>query len=129
MSWIALDDLLGVLLQAIADDRLAGPVNAVAPHAVTNHAFTDTLGRVLCRPAVLRTPASALRLIAGELADELLLASQLAHPTRLEDVGFFFTFPTLEDALRHELGRFGGHRGAEVPWPTSRAAVQPSPRP
>ena len=71
MSWIALDDLLGVLLQAIADDRLAGPVNAVAPHAVSNRAFAETLGRVLGRPAVLRAPAPALRLVAGELADEL----------------------------------------------------------
>jgi uncharacterized protein len=129
MSWIALDDLLGILLQAIADDRLAGPVNAVAPHAVSNRVFAETLGRVLGRPAILRTPASALRLAAGELADELLLASQLARPAHLEEVGFSFAFPTLEDALRHELGRFGGHRGAEVPWPLSRADVQPSPKP
>ena len=128
MSWIALDDLLGMLLQAIADDRLAGPVNAVAPQAVSNRAFAETLGRVLSRPAVLRAPASALKLVAGELADELLLASQLAQPTHLEDVGFSFAFPTLEDALRHELGRYHGNRGAEVPGPLSRAAVQPSHR-
>jgi uncharacterized protein len=128
MSWIALDDLLGVLLQSIADDRLVGPVNAVAPHAVTNHAFAETLGRVLGRPAVLRAPAPALRLAAGELADELLLASQLARPTLLEDVRFSFAFPTLEDALRHELGRYDGRHGAEAPGPLSRATVQPSHR-
>ena len=125
MSWIALDDLLGVLLRAIADDRLAGPVNAVAPHAVSNRVFAETLGRVLSRPAVLRTPARALRLVAGELADELLLASQLARPARLEEVGFSFAFPTLEDALRHELGRSGGNRGAEIPATSLRSAVQP----
>jgi uncharacterized protein len=125
MSWIALDDLLGILLQAIADDRLVGPVNAVAPHAVTNHAFAGTLGRVLGRPAVLRAPAPALRLAAGELADELLLASQLARPTRLEDVGFSFTFPTLEDALRQELGRYDGDRGAALPATSLRSTVQP----
>ena len=124
MSWIALDDLLGVLLQAIADDRLVGPVNAVAPHAVTNHAFADTLGRVLGRPAVLRAPAAGLRLAAGELADELLLASQLARPARLEEVGFSFAFPGLEDALRHELGRSGGKRGAEISTTPLRSAVQ-----
>jgi uncharacterized protein (TIGR01777 family) len=129
MSWIALDDLLGVLLQAIADDRLAGPVNAVAPQALSNRAVAETLGRVLGRPAVLRAPALALRLAAGELADELLLASQLARPARLEDVGFSFAFPTLEEALRHELGRYPGDRGAEVPGPLSHAAVQPSHRP
>ena len=125
MSWIALDDLLGVLLRAIADDRLAGPVNAVAPHAVSNRVFAETLGRVLHRPTVLRTPARALRLVAGELADELLLASQLARPARLEDVSFSFAFPTLEDALRHELGRSGGNRGAEIPATSLRSAVQP----
>ena len=124
MSWIALDDLLGVLLQAIADDRLVGPVNAVAPHAVTNHAFADTLGRVLGRPAVLRAPAAGLRLAAGELADELLLASQLARPARLEEVGFSFAFPGLEDALRHELGRSDGKRGAEISTTPLRSAVQ-----
>jgi uncharacterized protein (TIGR01777 family) len=128
MSWIALDDLLGVLLQAIADDRLSGPVNAVAPQAVSNRSFAVTLGRVLNRPAVLQAPAPALRLVAGELADELILASQLAQPTRLEDIGFFFAFPTLEDALRHELGRYGGNRVAEVPGPLSGAAVQPGHR-
>ena len=125
MSWIALDDLLAVLLRAIADDRLAGPVNAVAPHAVSNRVFAETLGRVLSRPTVLRTPVRALRLVAGELADELLLASQLARPARLEDVSFSFAFPTLEDALRHELGRSGGNRGAEIPATSLRSAVQP----
>lgn len=129
MSWIALDDLLGVLLQAIADDRLIGPVNAVAPQAVNNRAFAETLGRVLSRPAVLRAPAPALRLVAGELVDELLLASQLARPARLEEVGFPFAFPTLEDALRHELGRYDGNRGTEVLGALSRAAVQLSHRP
>src|SRR5215217_6967321 len=128
MSWIALDDLLGVLLQAIADDRLVGPVNAVAPHPVTNRAFAATLGSVLGRPAFLPAPAPALRLAAGELADELLLASQLARPARLEEVGFSFAFPGLEDALRHELGRSDGKRGAEIPGPLSRAAVLPGHR-
>src|SRR5215212_4918059 len=129
MSWIALDDLLGVLLRAIADDRLAGPVNAVAPDAVSNRVFAETLGRVLHWPAVLRTPALALRLVAGELADELILASQRAQPARLEEVGFTFAFPMLEDALRHELGRFASSRGAEVPGALARAAMQPNQRP
>jgi uncharacterized protein len=124
ISWIALDDLLGILLQAIADDRLAGPVNAVAPQAVSNRVFAETLGRVLGRPALLRTPAPALRLVAGELADELILASQLALPARLEEVGFAFAFPTLEDALRQELGRYDGNRSAEIPASSLRSAAQ-----
>ncbi|MCD6028124.1 MAG: Cell division inhibitor [Thermomicrobiales bacterium] len=125
MSWIALDDALGVLLHAIADDRLAGPVNAVAPHAVANRDFAETLGRVLGRPAVLRTPAPALRLAAGALADELLLASQRATPARLTEVGFAFAFPTLEAALRQELGRFEGQRGAAVLERSSSSIAQP----
>jgi NAD dependent epimerase/dehydratase family enzyme len=125
MSWIALDDLLALLLRAIADDRLAGPVNAVAPDAVSNHVFAETLGSVLGRPAVLRTPAAALRLVAGELADELVLASQRARPARLEEVGFTFAFPTLEDALRQELGRYDRNRGAEISASSLRSTVQP----
>jgi uncharacterized protein len=112
LSWIALDDLLSVILETITNDALAGPVNAVAPHTVTNRAFSETLGRVLGRPALLRTPAKALKLVAGDMADELLMANQMAQPTRLEEVGFPFAFPALEEALRHELGRYDGHRGA-----------------
>jgi uncharacterized protein len=125
MSWIALDDLLALLLRAIADDRLAGPVNAVAPDAVSNHVFARTLGSVLGRPAVMRTPAAALRLVAGELADELILVSQRARPARLEEAGFAFAFPTLEDALRQELGRYDGDRVAEIPASPLRSVVQP----
>jgi len=106
LSWIALDDLLGILLTAIADERLTGAVNAVAPNPVTNQEFTETLARVLHRPAVARVPAFLLRAAAGQLADELMLTSQRVLPAKLLDTGFAFAFPTLEDALRFELGRF-----------------------
>jgi uncharacterized protein len=109
MSWIALDDLLGVLLESIANEELEGPVNATAPEAVTNRTFGSTLGRVLRRPALLPTPAAAMRLVAGQLADELILVSQRAMPVRLQEIGFQFALPTLEAALRHELGRENGH--------------------
>ncbi len=108
MSWIALDDLVGVLLHAVTDESLKGPVNAVAPEPVTNREFSSTLARVLHRPAFVRTPAAAMRLAGGELADELILASQRALPAKLSDQGFEFAFPTLEDALRQELGRYDG---------------------
>lgn len=113
-SWIALDDLLAILLESIANERLHGPVNAVAPQEVTNRTFTETLGHVLHRPAVLPVPAPALRLALGQMADELLLASQRVTPARLEAVGFQFSFPTLEETLRHELGR---HDGQFAPAP------------
>jgi uncharacterized protein (TIGR01777 family) len=108
LSWIALDDLLGVLLESMLNPDLAGPVNAVAPESVTNREFSKALGRVLHRPAVMPAPAFALRLALGGLADELLLASQRAVPERLDALGFRFAFPTIEAAMRHELGRTGG---------------------
>jgi len=115
-SWIALDDLLYVIHRAITDASLNGPINAVAPQPVTNREFTATLGRVLGRPAVLPAPERALRLVFGEMADELLLTSQRTTPARLIDSGFDFAFPTLEDALRHELGRARGfHRRFATP--------------
>ena len=108
MSWIALDDLVGVLLHAVSDESLKGPLNAVAPEPVTNKEFSSTLAQVLHRPSFVRTPAAAVRLAGGELADELILASQRALPAKLSDQGFQFAFPALEEALRHELGRYDG---------------------
>lgn len=108
MSWIALDDLVGVLLEAVTNESLEGPVNAVAPVPLTNREFSSTLAGVLHRPSLVRAPAAAMRLAGGELAEELILASQRAVPTRLNDQGFKFAFPTAESALRHELGRYEG---------------------
>ena len=122
-SWIALDDLLYVIHRAITDSSLSGPINAVAPHPVTNREFTATLGRVLGRPAFLPAPESALRLVFGDMADELLLTSQRAIPARLTDNDVPFAFPELEDALRHELGRT---RGYHRRFATMTAAPYPS---
>ncbi len=105
MSWIALDDVIGALRHALGTDALRGPVNAVAPAPVTNAEFTRTLGRVLRRPTLVPMPAFAARLALGEMADELLLSSQRVLPARLRASGFTFDYPTLESALRHELGR------------------------
>jgi uncharacterized protein (TIGR01777 family) len=104
MSWISLDDELGAIEHALAAEQVAGPVNAVAPNPVTNREFAKTLARVLGRPAVVRTPALALRLALGGFARESLLASQRALPQRLLDSGYRFQHPELEGALRHLLG-------------------------
>jgi uncharacterized protein (TIGR01777 family) len=106
MAWIALDDLIGVLFEAITNDQLEGPINAVAPETVTNQEFTRAMGRVLNRPTLMRVPAVAMRLVAGELADDLILVSQRVIPARLEASGFQFASPSLEDTLRHEFGRY-----------------------
>lgn len=108
MSWVAIDDALGVIQKALEDEDLAGPVNATSPNPVTNEEFTRSLSRVLGRPALFSVPASALRLAVGEMADVVLLASQRVVPTRLQAAGFTFRYPDLEGALRHVLGREGG---------------------
>jgi len=105
VSWVAIDDVLGAVLYALSTPALSGPVNAVSPHPVTNREFTDTLARVLSRPALLPIPAAAVRLLFGEMGEELLLASTRVEPQRLTTSGFHFAFADLETALRHLLGR------------------------
>ena len=99
---------------ALHDEELEGVVNVTAPEPVTNREFTKTLGRVLHRPAALAAPAFVLRHGLGGMGDEMLLASQRAMPAALKARGFRFAFPTLEGALRYELGRqlSRGRRGA-----------------
>jgi uncharacterized protein (TIGR01777 family) len=104
MSWIALDDVLGVMQHALLTETLQGPVNVVAPRPVTNEAFTTTLGKVLRRPTRLPLPAFAARLIFGEMADALLLTSTRVAPVRLVASGYTFRYPALEEALQHLLG-------------------------
>ena len=105
MSWIAIDDLVAGIAYALTTDALRGPVNAVAPHPITNREFTRTLGRVLSRPTLFPMPAFAARLAFGEMADELLLSSTRVEPARLSSAGYRFRYPTLEGALRHLLGK------------------------
>ena len=105
MSWVSIDDAVGAVHHAIVQETLAGPVNVVAPEQVTNAGFTRTLGRVLRRWTLAPLPACVARLALGEMADEVLLASQRVVPARLEATGYAFLQPTLEGALRRLLGR------------------------
>ena len=104
MSWIGLDDLLDIILLAVTDANLAGPLNAVAPEPTTNGRFTGALARVLRRPAVLPLPAPVVRTIFGEMGEELLLSGQSVLPARLRERGFHWRAPQLEQALGRELG-------------------------
>jgi uncharacterized protein (TIGR01777 family) len=104
MSWIGRSDLVRVLVAAIDDDALEGPVNAVAPSAVSNAEFARTLGRVLHRPAVLPLPAVAIRLLFGEMGQALLLGGARVVPAKLARAGFTWDWPELEGALGHEIG-------------------------
>ena len=105
MSWIAIDDLIGALHHALVTTSLRGPVNAVAPHPVTNDQFTRILGSVLVRPTFFPLPAFAARLMFGQMANEVLLASTRVEPTQLLGSGYTFRYPKLEGALRHLLNK------------------------
>ncbi len=104
MSWISLDDAVGVVHHVLNDARITGPVNAVSPSPVTNAQFTRALGKVLRRPTILPMPALAARMVLGEMANELLLSSQRVRPARLEQRAYPFIHTDLESALRHLLG-------------------------
>lgn len=105
ISWITRADLVRVITTALAEPVYRGPTLATAPIAVTNREFTHALGRALHRWTVLPTPAFALRLLFGEMADALLLSSQRTRPTRLLEHGFEFTHPRLDLALSSLLAR------------------------
>jgi hypothetical protein len=96
--WIHRQDWVDLVRFALATPAVAGPMNAAAPHPVTNAEFARELGRALRRPSMLKTPAFALRLLLGEMAD-LLLSGQRAVPAKAERLGFTFTYPTLAPAL------------------------------
>ncbi len=103
MSWIEGSDLARLIATLIADESCRGIYNAVAPQAVRNGEFTRTLAQVLGKPAFLPAPALVLRLMLGQMAEELLLASTRATPGRLEEMGFSWKFDQLDGALRHVL--------------------------
>jgi uncharacterized protein len=104
-SWIAIDDVVGAILHVLTEDSLEGPVNVTVPDPPTNAEYTRVLGRVLGRPTVFPLPAPVARIMLGQLADELLLASQRIEPARLKGTGYSYRYPELEGALRHLLGR------------------------
>jgi uncharacterized protein len=105
LSWIAPDDLLGVLNLLLFDDGLRGAVNAVSPQPVKNREFARALGRVLHRPALLPLPRPVVRGVFGQMGDVMLLRGQRVLPARLQEHGFEWWYPEIEGALRFELGR------------------------
>lgn len=102
LSWIHLDDVLGLMTWALTNADVHGAVNITAPNPCTNSDFTHTLGHIFHRPAALPVPAFALRAMLGEFADTLL-KGQKALPSVAEQQGYRFRFPTLEPALKSLL--------------------------
>jgi uncharacterized protein (TIGR01777 family) len=104
MSWITLADTVAAI-ESLIDGAVSGPVNLVAPAPVTNEAMTAALSHELHRPAFFSVPKIALRLVVGEMADAAVLASQRVLPRRLEESGYAFRHPTIEQALAAVLAR------------------------
>lgn len=102
-SWITLTDVLRVIQFTIDTPTLNGPVNAVTPVAVTNLEFTKALGKALRRPTIFPMPGPAARMVLGQMADGLILASARVVPRKLEQAGFTFSYSQLDDALQHVL--------------------------
>jgi uncharacterized protein len=104
-SWIHVQDLVGAVHHILKNDLLQGPVNVVSPRPVSNSDFTKTLASVLSRPAIFPMPAFAARLAFGQMADELLLASQRVEPAKLVASGYPFQYSDLKKALQEILQR------------------------
>ena len=103
MSWITLDDLAGAFLFALTDERLSGPVNAVAPEPARNSEFVRALGKALHRPAVWPLPAYVVRTLLGEMGESLRLASARVQPAKLDASAYTFRHPELHEALHAVL--------------------------
>jgi uncharacterized protein (TIGR01777 family) len=104
-TWVSVRDVVGAIQHVQHHESLSGPVNAVAPNPVTNAEFTRILASVLNRPAVFPMPAFAVRLIFGEMGEELFLGSQRVEPTKLAASGYRFQHPDLKHALKEILQR------------------------
>ncbi|HKW61557.1 MAG TPA: TIGR01777 family oxidoreductase [Candidatus Acidoferrum sp.] len=103
MSWITLEDVVGIIQFAIENNSVLGAVNVVAPQPAQNAEFTKVLARALHRPALFPAPSFALRFALGEMANALLLSSQRVQPQVLEKLGYQFHHPELSGALRTAL--------------------------
>ena len=104
VPWVHIEDVVGALLVGLDNAEARGPLNVSAPEPVTNKEFSHALGRVLHRPAFAPVPALAVKALYGEMA-WVVTTGQRAVPARLEELGYEFRRPELEDALRDATGR------------------------
>jgi uncharacterized protein (TIGR01777 family) len=115
MSWIHLDDIVGLFLYCLDCEEAVGVYNGTAPNPVSNKEFSETLGKVLRRPVPFIVPAIMLRLAVGEFA-QVITASIRARPLRTVGIGYEFKFPRLREALLDIEGK-------AVPVPEEKEAV------
>jgi hypothetical protein len=102
MSWVLREDLISAIKFATTNDKVAGILNVTSPNPVTNTEFSNTLGKVIHRPAFMPVPSFALKLLFGEMAD-IMLGGQRVLPERLKEYGFEFKYPELEGVLKRIL--------------------------
>jgi uncharacterized protein (TIGR01777 family) len=103
LSWIHIDDEVGILLWALVDEEVSGVVNASSPHPATNKDFSKALGRALNRPAIMPVPGLVLDLKFGKEFGQILRGGQRVLPKRTEELGYVFQHPNLDEALRDLL--------------------------
>lgn len=100
MSWIHLDDIVGLIRYAVENETIKGPLNGTAPTPVMNNTFSKTLAKVLKRPAFLPMPAFAVKLLFGQMGEELLLSGQRVVPEKALNSGYEFKYKELESAFK-----------------------------
>jgi len=103
-SWVSRDDVAGIILFALQNDSLRGPVNVVSPEPARNEEFIRALGKELHRPTIFPLPAFAVHTLMGEMGDAALLGSARVEPAKLKAAGYRFRHPHLRDALQAALG-------------------------
>ncbi|NUN15133.1 MAG: TIGR01777 family protein [Myxococcales bacterium] len=104
MSWITIDDVVSAIGHCVDHPKLVGPVNLTSPNPARNKEFAHALGKCLGRPAKIPVPAAMIRILFGEMGQETVLSGAKVVPRRLQETGFHFRYPTLNDALAHQLG-------------------------
>jgi hypothetical protein len=102
MPWIHIDDTIGLLMMALEDERVHGPLNGTAPETQTNKEIARTIGRVMGRPAWVPVPGFALRLLLGEMSD-MITTGQRVVPKKARELGYQFTYPSSERAIKQIL--------------------------
>ena len=102
MSWIHIQDLVNIFIQAIDNKAFNGPINATSPEPITNKVFTKALGKAIAMPTIFPVPTPMLKILFGEMSS-ILLADQKVIPKRLQDIGFNFNYPNINQALKNIL--------------------------
>src|SRR5690625_660852 len=98
LSWIHIDDCISLLLHALYNDQVKGPINMTAPYPVQNKEFTQVIAKQLCRPACFNVPKTALKLALGEM-NQLITEGQYVLPQKALDTGYTFRYKHVDNAL------------------------------